>query len=320
MGWNAKKKRGRAERETDTTAVIMQHAWRKGLLKKLSTYSDFAKLEKDMRRDRLHKIRVEPEFLFGAHSVKSAMDSKKRAMYSLLLDDRVERNWPLLNAHHAGALSVPLLKCTREELDHLTKPTESVEKQRHQGIVLCCSSLDDSLQDPLKMDAASGHAMTPPHSPGDVVPDGKAPFWVVLDRVQDPHNLGAILRSAEFFGVDGVVLSKKESCKLTPTVSHISAGAVEYLNLFRAGSMVQFLEECGDNGWHTVATVCRDENDSERALQHDVLSLDSMRACVPTVLVLGNEGGGVRRSVQDVCRGHVTIEDAKRGQIGRAHV
>jgi 23S rRNA (guanosine2251-2'-O)-methyltransferase len=119
---------------------------------------------------------------------------------------------------------------------------------------------------------------------------------VVLDGVEDPRNLGAILRTAEAAGAAGVVLPERHSAGLSETVARASAGALEHVPVARVGNLVQALEELKSRG---VWVVGLDAGGHER--------WDAVDLTRPVALVLGGEGRGIRRLVREHCDHLVSI-------------
>ena len=113
---------------------------------------------------------------------------------------------------------------------------------------------------------------------------------VVLDGVEDPRNLGAILRTSEAAGVDGVLLPERHSAGLSETVARASAGALEHVRVARVGNVVQALETLKQRGLWIVGF---DAGGSER--------WDAVDLRRPLALVLGGEGRGIRRLVREHC-------------------
>jgi 23S rRNA (guanosine2251-2'-O)-methyltransferase len=125
----------------------------------------------------------------------------------------------------------------------------------------------------------------------DIVAQAKSPgFLVVLDGIEDPHNLGAILRSAEAAGVDGVFLPKNRSAGLSPTVAKASAGAVAHIKLARIVNTAQFLESLKKSGYWIVGL--------DAAGDQPIWKTD---LTMPIALVLGGEGNGMHRLVREKC-------------------
>ena len=122
-----------------------------------------------------------------------------------------------------------------------------------------------------------------------------------LSQVMDPMNLGALLRTAHFLGVDGVVVCEKNSAALSPTVSKASAGALECMDVHSTRNMPQFLAKCAERGWRVVGTGLGDAR---------CVPLRALDAGVPSVVVLGNEGAGMRKMVRAACAALVRVEGA----------
>lgn len=116
------------------------------------------------------------------------------------------------------------------------------------------------------------------------------PFLLLLDHIQDPHNLGAILRSAECAGVHGVIITKDKSVGMTPTVMKVSAGAAAYLPVCRITNLVSIIEELKKNGIWVVGT--------SNAVQQCYVTVDFT---MPVAIVIGNEEKGIRRLVAEKC-------------------
>jgi len=130
---------------------------------------------------------------------------------------------------------------------------------------------------------------------------------VVLDGVEDPRNLGAILRTAEVAGADGVLLPERHSAGLSETVARASAGALEHVKVARVGNLVQALEALKARG---IWVVGYDAAGTER--------WDSVDLTKPVALVLGGEGRGIRRLVREHCDHLVSIPQF--GHIGSLNV
>jgi 23S rRNA (guanosine2251-2'-O)-methyltransferase len=128
------------------------------------------------------------------------------------------------------------------------------------------------------------------------------PLIVVLDGIEDPHNVGAILRTADAAGADGVIRQSRRAAPLDGAAAKASAGAVSHVKIANVVNIARALEELKDNGIWTVGLA----GDSAKRL-------DQVDLTIPTALVLGAEGSGLRRLVRDRCdwlasipmRGHV---------------
>ena len=117
------------------------------------------------------------------------------------------------------------------------------------------------------------------------------PLILLLDSIQDPQNLGAILRSAECFGVDGVLITTHQSSPITETVEKTSAGAINHLKIAKVTNLVQEIKFLKDNGFWIVGSTLTENS-------QDYTSVDYK---IPTALVMGNEEKGIRDLVAKNC-------------------
>ncbi|RKO89806.1 Alpha/beta knot methyltransferase [Blyttiomyces helicus] len=140
-------------------------------------------------------------------------------------------------------------------------------------------------------------------------PTRKFPVWLALDQVVDPQNLGAILRSAHFFGCDGVVMTEQDTAPLNPVVSKASSGALEVMShIHTTLSLSKFLRESAENGWHIYGT---DIHAPAKRRVHLSTERTAPLVCEPTILVLGSEGAGMRAEVGKNCHDHLIIDGAE---------
>ncbi|KAM8813602.1 LOW QUALITY PROTEIN: rRNA methyltransferase 1, mitochondrial [Rhynchonycteris naso] len=140
--------------------------------------------------------------------------------------------------------------------------------------------------------------------PGD---DDPQQLWLVLEGLQDPRNLGAVLRSAHFLGVDKVITSRRNSCPLTPIVSKASAGAMEVMDVFFTDDLAGFLQVKARQGWLVAGTVGCLGPETSRSSEIPVTSCLEFHWDRPTLLVLGNEGSGLSPEAQASCQLLLTI-------------
>lgn len=118
----------------------------------------------------------------------------------------------------------------------------------------------------------------------------KYPLFLLLDSIQDPHNLGAILRSAECAGVDGIIITTNQSSPITETVEKISAGAVSHLKICKVNNLVRAIEQLKkDNFWIVGTSLINSK---------DYTSVDYK---MPVAVVMGNEEKGIRKLVSENC-------------------
>ncbi len=118
----------------------------------------------------------------------------------------------------------------------------------------------------------------------------RPPFLVLLDELEDPHNLGAILRTADAAGVNGVLIPKRRSCPLTTAVAKTSAGAIEYVPVARIGNVSQLLANLKKQGLWIIG--------ADMAGDREYYNLDLTG---PLLLVIGNEGRGLARLTKENC-------------------
>lgn len=119
---------------------------------------------------------------------------------------------------------------------------------------------------------------------------GEAPFLVLLDELEDPHNLGALLRTADATGVHGILIPKRRSVSLNATVAKTSAGAVEYVPVARIGNIAQTLKKLKEKGFWVAGA----DMDGKKAYYEADLT-------GPLVLVVGSEGKGMSRLTKEAC-------------------
>ena len=125
----------------------------------------------------------------------------------------------------------------------------------------------------------------------DILEQAKSPgLLVILDGVEDPHNLGAILRSAEAAGADGVILPQHRSAALSATVVKASAGAASHIKLARVTNLAQFIESLKKKGFWIAGL---DAGSNKPIWEADLTE--------PTALILGSEGSGLHRLVKEKC-------------------
>lgn len=156
----------------------------------------------------------------------------------------------------------------KERLDQLS------ETGKHQGVIAYAAAYEYSEMDDIFAKAEE---------------KGEAPFVFILDNIEDPHNLGAIIRTANLAGAHGVIIPKNRAVGLTATVARTSAGALNYTPVVKVTNIAKTIEELKDRGlWF----VCADM-DGEVMYRHNLTG--------PIGLVIGNEGEGVSRLVKEKC-------------------
>ena len=220
-------------------------------------------------------------WLFGLHAVRDALSNPMRERLRLVLTR---------NAADRLGEAVPASGMTPEIADPRRFPAPLDPGSVHQGAALEVRPLDWG-----KLDDVAGHA------PGD------APRIVALDRVTDPHNVGAILRSAEVFGARAVVAPARHAAPETGALAKAASGALERQPYLRIGNLADGLLRLKDMGY-AVAGL-----DGGGDVTLDALPIDR-----PLVIVLGAEGPGLRERTRDTCDHLVRI--APSGAFGSLNV
>lgn len=168
----------------------------------------------------------------------------------------------------ARSRSIPVVEVDRRKLDMLCG------HNRHQGIAANAAMVEYCELDDVFARAEER---------------GEAPFFVILDGIEDPHNLGAILRSAECCGAHGLILQKRRSAGITPVVAKASAGAVMHLPIVRVTNLACTVDALRERGvWVYGADM-------------DGTAYDSLDYKGAAALVLGSEGFGISRLVREKC-------------------
>jgi 23S rRNA (guanosine2251-2'-O)-methyltransferase len=119
---------------------------------------------------------------------------------------------------------------------------------------------------------------------------GEDPFFILLDEIEDPHNLGSIIRTADATGAHGVIIPKRRAVGLTATVAKASTGAIEYVPVARVTNMARTIDELKEKGVWIIGTDASGKTDYRK-----------MDATLPIGIVIGSEGKGISRLVREKC-------------------
>jgi 23S rRNA (guanosine2251-2'-O)-methyltransferase len=177
-----------------------------------------------------------------------------------------------------------------EDRDRQTLDNAAGEGARHQGILAWLG--------------AFGYADIE-----DMIPTGEPALLVALDGVEDPRNLGAVLRSAYLLGAHGVIIPEHRAAQVTAVVAKASAGASELVPIAQVGNLVRALEQLRELGLWRVAVHA----------EHDAKPIATIDGTLPLVIVLGAEGTGIRPLVAKNCDFHALIP-MQRTEIGSFNV
>lgn len=210
---------------------------------------------------------VDENILFGRNSVLEVLKSGRDIEKILVQKGQMEGSIKKImgDAKQRGIVVQEVEK---------TKLDEMCNMEKHQGVVAYVSAHKYVEIDEILNDAKS---------------KGEDPFILILENIQDPHNLGAIIRSAHNAGVHGIIISKRRAVGLTSTVSKASAGAIEYTKVAKVSNIAQTIEELKAKG---IWVACAD-------MDGEIIYTDNLRG--PIGIVIGSEGEGVSKLVKSKC-------------------
>lgn len=212
---------------------------------------------------------TEKHQLLGFHSVAAAISRSPKQVHGLMVANEAKnpRLKPLLDeAHRAG---IAIRRQPRSDLDRMSGG------ERHQDVIA---------------EFTPANLFGEKDIPELIEKAGTPPLVLVLDSVQDPHNMGACLRTADAVGVDFVVIPKDKSAPLTATARRAASGAAEVLPIVQVTNLARALRSLKDGGLWLAGT--------SDAAEQDLYEADLKG---PMALVMGGEGPGMRRLTQEHC-------------------
>lgn len=212
---------------------------------------------------------INQDFIYGIHPIRMLLQREPERVLELIHaesreDKKLQEIISLAKTH-----SIAIHSKIKKDLDHQFPNTH------HQGVVARIRPKD--LYDENDLEALIEHQTLPP-------------LFLILDGVQDPHNLGACLRTADAAGVTAVIIPKDRSCGVTPSVRKVSAGASESVPIVQVGNLARTLEKLKKLGvWLIGASAETKQSLFETDLKG------------PIAVVLGAEGTGLRHLTQEHC-------------------
>lgn len=215
-------------------------------------------------------------YVYGKNAVMQTLKGSRRVEKALLMEGApFPQVQPLLQQRR-----IPVERVSRRTLD------QRCGSSHHQGIALLCEdyrtwTVEEMLQR---------------------IPQGKLATLVVLDELEDPHNLGAVLRTCDAIGADGVILKKNRSVSLNATVAKVSTGAIETVPVAMVTNLSQTLKQLKEKGFWIYGA------DMDQAQDYRQPAFDT-----PVVLVIGSEGKGISRLVKEQC--DVMLKLPMRGSV-----
>ena len=210
--------------------------------------------------------------LFGRNAVIEAIKSGKRTINKILISK---------TAHGSNISEIIKLAKMKGIVINNVPPEklDKFEQENTQGIVAEVSAISYvELEDLI-----------------NVVKNKKDGLLLLLDSIEDPHNLGAIIRNAVCFGVDGVIIPKWRSATINETVERTSAGAIEHIKIARVTNSSQAILKLKDNGFWVLGA----ENGNNK--------ITDTKIPFPAVLVMGSEGFGIHQKIKEKCDFVITI-------------
>lgn len=243
------------------------------------------------------------EYIYGTHAVKAALKANKRTLFHrLVVQNKVTHSDIIMSTKK---YDIKVEERSKNDLNILTN------NGIHNGVVLesrplqlpTIHKLGDANQtytiDIWNQFYTKLTAITKPI----VRPNAQFPFAIYLDEITDPQNIGAIIRSAYFLGVDFVVTPSYNSAKLGPVAAKASAGALDTMDIYQVDSGLKFMRDVQATSWTIIAT---DLNPGSKFLPLETISTLTTKS--PVMLILGSEGAGVRTNLKNLAHYMVKID------------
>ncbi|MGM9922173.1 MAG: 23S rRNA (guanosine(2251)-2'-O)-methyltransferase RlmB [Bhargavaea sp.] len=209
----------------------------------------------------------EEEIIAGRNPVLEALRSG-RQLNKIWIGEGIQKGFASDIRRLAKESGTVVQQVPNKKLDQLTDLT-------HQGVVASIAAYDYAEMDDLFRRAEER---------------GEDPFFLILDELEDPHNLGSILRTADASGVHGIIIPKRRSVGLTGVVAKASTGAIEHVPVVRVGNMARTVDELKDRGVWIAGTDAKGDADYRK-----------MDAGLPLAVIIGSEGRGMSRLLRDKC-------------------
>ena len=291
------------QRWQDRERSVQGKAWRNEtpeLQKQTQRRTDGSRVSSELRklclddfpaeREKLVKERSTPESgaenhetVFGIAPCLLALTHGRRKAHKLFVKDGETSNRSSVvkvceEAHRRG---VQVHRVSKKDLDKMSSG------RVHQGVCLQASPLRYLTEDSVSKRS-----------------DNRPPLWLVLEEIQDPMNLGAILRSAYFLGVDRVASSLHDSCPLSPVVSKASSGVMEVFGVYGYENLEDMLRLKASQGWQVVGTV---GTEAEESHVIPVTQCSDFQLTKPTLLLMGGEGEGLSKELLSLCQTLLSI-------------
>jgi 23S rRNA (guanosine2251-2'-O)-methyltransferase len=210
------------------------------------------------------------QFIYGKNTVLEALNINKDVYKLYVLQNVVDEKIKRI----CQKRKIELIVVDKQKMYQL------VGKVVHQGMVAEVKGYDYSSIDEIL----------------NSVENGKQPVLLMLDGLEDPHNLGAILRTCDAIGVDGVIVGKNRSVGLNSTVAKVSTGAIDYVKVAQVTNLSRTLDDLKKKGFWVIGCDL-DESKDYREIDYNM----------PIVIVIGSEGSGISRLVKKQCDYNVVL-------------
>ena len=210
------------------------------------------------------------ERIYGIHAVEQILQKTPERIINIWIQQSLESGAGRTLNNQLNNLGIPVQSVTRSTLDKMTKG------QRHQGVMIEIKSL----------------GKTTDHDLDSVLDENQNsnPLYLILDSIQDPHNLGACIRTAVAAGVTAVIIPKDRAVGINETVRKVASGAVENMTVISVVNLVRAIKQIKKSGVWVVGTA----GDAPGT----IYELDMT---TPTAIVMGGEDKGIRSSIRNEC-------------------
>jgi 23S rRNA (guanosine2251-2'-O)-methyltransferase len=210
---------------------------------------------------------MDQEYIVGKNPVIEALKSG-RDINKILIAEGSQHGQMQRITHLAKETNVLVQFVPKKKIDQITD-------QNHQGVLAYVAAYQYAELDDLF--AAAERKNEPP-------------FFLLLDEIEDPHNLGSIMRTADAVGAHGIIIPKRRAVGLTATVAKASTGAIEYIPVVRVTNMARTIDDLKERGVWIAGTDAKGKDDYRR-----------LDGTMPLGLVIGSEGKGMGRLIRDKC-------------------
>lgn len=210
---------------------------------------------------------MEQEYIVGKNPVIEALKSE-RDINKILIAEGSQRGQMQQITQLAKEANVIVQFVPKKKIDQISS-------ENHQGVLAYVAAYQYAEIDDLFAAAEKKN---------------ESPFFLLLDEIEDPHNLGSIMRTADSVGAHGIIIPKRRAVGLTATVAKASTGAIEYIPVVRVTNMARTIDELKERGIWIAGTDAKGKDDYRR-----------LDGTLPLGLVIGSEGKGMGRLIRDKC-------------------